>query len=61
MDGQLDDMKARVDESGRTVVELTHAKAKLESENSEITRQLEEAESEVSALAKAKAQLAVCV
>lgn len=55
---QLQDIQFKLDESNRTVNDFDAAKKKLALENSELQRQLEEAESQISQLSKQKAALA---
>ena len=57
----MSDMKGKLDDTSQQMSDLTTAKVKLETENVEITRQLEEAESELGGLTKAKVQLQVSV
>lgn len=50
-------MQSKADEANRTLNDLDAAKKKLSIENSDLLRQLEEAESQVSQLSKIKVSL----
>jgi myosin heavy chain 6/7 len=50
-------MQGKLDESNRTLNDFDSAKKKLSIENSDLLRQLEEAESQVSQLSKIKVSL----
>jgi len=54
---QLNEVQGKLDETNRTLNDFDAAKKKLSIENSDLLRQLEEAESQVSQLAKIKISL----
>lgn len=54
---QLNEVQSKADEANRTLNDLDAAKKKLSIENSDLLRQLEEAESQVSQLSKIKVSL----
>jgi len=53
----LNEVQGKLDETNRTLNDFDAAKKKLSIENSDLLRQLEEAESQVSQLAKIKISL----
>lgn len=55
---QLGETQGKLDETNRTLNDFDAAKKKLSIENSDLLRQLEEAESQVSQLSKLKISLA---
>lgn len=57
VEAQIADLNQRLEESARAIQELQSAKARLQNENLDVTRQLEDAESKASALAKERAAL----
>lgn len=57
VEAQIADLNQRLDESARTIAELQNAKAKLQNENTDLGRQLEDAESKVNSLSKERANL----
>lgn len=57
MQHQLNEVQGKLDETNRTLNDFDAAKKKLSIENSDLLRQLEEAESQVSQLAKIKISL----
>lgn len=54
---QLNEVQGKLDETNRTLNDFDAAKKKLSIENSDLLRQLEEAESQVSQLSKLKISL----
>jgi chromosome segregation ATPase len=54
---QLNEVQGKLDETNRTLNDFDSAKKKLSIENSDLLRQLEEAESQVSQLSKLKISL----
>lgn len=54
---QLNEVQSKLDETNRTLNDFDSAKKKLSIENSDLLRQLEEAESQVSQLSKIKISL----
>lgn len=54
----MNEVQGKLDETNRTLNDFDAAKKKLSIENSDLLRQLEEAESQVSQLAKIKISLA---
>lgn len=56
--GQLGDLQAKYEEAARTLQELDGSKKKLAIENSELSRQLEDADTQISTLNKLKISLA---
>lgn len=57
MQHQLNEVQGKLDETNRTLNDFDSAKKKLSIENSDLLRQLEEAESQVSQLSKLKISL----
>lgn len=55
--GQIDELNCRLEESARTISELQGQKARSQNENSDLTRQLEDAESRISQLNKERQNL----
>ena len=54
---QLSEMTSKLDETNRTLGDFDAAKKKLAAENAELSRQLEDAESQVAQLTKLKTSL----
>lgn len=57
LESQLGEMNAKLDESSRASQDMGSTKNRLQQENADLTRQLEEAESQVNQLSKQKASL----
>lgn len=57
MQHQINEVQGKLDEANRTLNDFDAAKKKLSIENSDLLRQLEEAESQVSQLSKIKISL----
>lgn len=55
--GQIDELNCRLEESARTISDLQGQKARSQNENSDLTRQLEDAESRISQLNKERQNL----
>lgn len=53
-EGQLSEMQARFEEAQRSIHEMTSARSRMSTESEEISRQLEEAESQVGQLSKVR-------
>ena len=56
LESQLTDMTLKSDEQARLIQELTMGKSKMHNENSDLNRQLEDAESQLAALNRIKQQ-----
>ena len=54
---QMAELNDKIDQSSRTIVELNSAKSRLQSESSDLTRQLEDAESKLGQLTKERHSL----
>lgn len=57
LEDQISELKAKSDESQRNVTDITVQKARFQTENGELSRQLEERESLVSQLTRSKQAL----
>lgn len=58
LESQLSEANSRIDEANRIIADLNSGKSRLQTEGSDLTRQLEEAESRVGQLTKEKSSLA---
>jgi myosin protein heavy chain len=54
---QMIELQSKVDEQSRQLQDFTSLKGRIHNENSDLGRQLEEAEAQVSALSRLKSQL----
>ena len=57
VEAQISELNDKIDASNRTIVDLNSTKSRLQLENADLTRQLEDAESKVSQLNKEKQSL----
>ena len=57
VEAQISELNDKIDASNRAIVDLNSTKSRLQLENADLTRQLEDAESKVSQLNKEKQSL----
>ena len=57
VEAQMAELNARIEEGNRTIQDLQGSKGRMQHENSDLTRQLEEAESRLSQLNKERQSL----
>jgi len=60
LEGQISEMTAKLDQSMRETQELHSAKSRAQAESADLTQKLEEAESQLNQLNKAKQMLTRC-
>ena len=57
VEAQIADLNIRLEESARTIAEINSSKGRLQNENIDVSRQLEDAESKLNAVTKERASL----